>query len=317
MSRRQRRLLGVIFVVLFGFGIIWSVRRRQSSAVQEELIRKQQLEDAQKAAEADREAVSYIVPTQIIPRRTTITNQMVELKTVLKKEAPWSAKPGGSDPYPPSLDKVVGQIALVDLVPGEPIRSERLAGTDDMRAVSFAIDPKMRAVTIPIDPARAVGGFIRQGDYVDILGTFQIANGKQMTKRILQRVRILIVDRTFLKPEKQPEARKADEEKTKSEEQAKQGVPGNPTAAYANVGMVTFEVTPEDAEKLILASQKVPLTLALRNPTAPVVEDGDAPETVAVDDVVFSQPGQSVLESEAEVEMFEATGKRIVKVGVR
>lgn len=316
MNRRQRRLLGVIFVVLFGFGIFWAVRRRQASAAQEELLRKQQIEAAQKAAEADREMVTYVAPTQAIPQRTTITSQMVETRQVQKKVAPWAGKPGGSDPYPASLDKVVGQIALVDLVPGEPIRSERLAGADDMRAVSFAIDPKMRAVTIPIDPARAVGGFIRQGDFVDILGTFSIADGKQMTKRILQRVRILIVDKTFLKPER-ADARKADDERAKAEEQAKTGVPGNATSAYANVGMVTFEVTPEDAEKLVLASQKVPLTLALRNPTAPVVDEEQAPDTVAVDEVVFSPPGQSNLESEGTVEIFEALGKRVEKIGIR
>jgi pilus assembly protein CpaB len=302
----------VVGIVLFlGF----QLKRRRETAKLAQLRAQREQELALIEAQKQKELVTYVVPIEVIPKRTTITDRMVHVVSIEKSMAPWSNEEERKT-YPASVDQVVGRIAMVRLAVQEPVRKERLAAKDDLRAVSFIIEQGKRAVTIPIDLIRGVGGFIRQGDFVDVMASFQIPGGQSITKAILRKVRILIVDKTYVKDR----TAKDDSEDEDLEEKPKEpqpGVPQSSTQAYANLGMVTFEVTPAEAEKLVLASNKLPLTLVLRNPTDPKEDNEDS--TVTVDRDIFVDDSQLTVEPEqvGEVEVILGATKQVREVGVQ
>ncbi len=288
----------VVVVVLLGLFLMQVMRNRQDEAIRAQAAAELARQQAEEQLKKDQERIDYVVPTERIPKRTIISDRMVEVKSIEKRQAPWVGKPNAEAAYPKTLDEVVGRIALVELAPKEPLRFERLAAKDDLRAISFVITPGKRAVTIPMDAVRGVGGFIRQNDLVDIIGTFSLPDGRTLTRVLFQAAKVLIVDRTYVKENAPapttPEAAEAEKQQTID-------LPGNPNQAYANIAMVTFELPPADAEKLVLTSARIPLSLSLRNP-------GDAAEvpvedSIASDDDVFRDPKDPVKDPPTVVEV--------------
>lgn len=315
MNRRQRRMVGVVIVIGVVVFIGLQIKNRREVGRLAALRAQEAAARAAEEAKQQKELVSYVVPNEAIPKRTTLTDRMVRVVQVEKTVAPWSDE-AGRKAYPQSVDQVVGRIALVRLTAQEPIRKERLAAKDDLRAISFIIEPGKRAVTVPMDLIRGVGGFIRQGDFVDILASFPVPGGQTITKAILRRVRILIVDKTYVKA-KNPSEEEEQEEPPEGEKQGPAGVPGAPTQAYNALGMVTFEVTPDEAEKLVLASAKLNLTLVLRNPQDPLEEEGDP--TVTIDQDIFVDDSALTPNTEpvGEVELILGSAKETRAVGVQ
>jgi pilus assembly protein CpaB len=73
-----------------------------------------------------------------------------------------------------SLDQIAGTVAAVDLVPGEQllvsrfIQPEVFAEQDD-----FVVPDGLVEVTVSLSPERAVGGALRPGDLVAVMGSFE------------------------------------------------------------------------------------------------------------------------------------------------
>jgi pilus assembly protein CpaB len=97
----------------------------------------------------------------------------------------------------------------------------------------------MRALTVSVNNSSGVGGFILPDTRVDVLVTVSspVQKGESTTKIILEDIKVLAVDQTFERKEDDP----------------------------VIVQTVTLLVTPEDAEKLVLASTEGKLQLSLRN----------------------------------------------------
>lgn len=307
MNRRQKRLVSIVVVVLAVFFLYSQFRSQQRAAEDAKLEAQRKAEEEKARLAAQLEKVKYVVPREKIPKRTVITDAMIQVVEIEKKYAPWKDKKG-RERYPENKADVVNKIALTELAVKEPIHYGRLAAKDDLRAISFVIEPGKRAITIPMDPVRGVGGFIRQGDYVDIVGSFQTPGGAEtLTKTLFQRVRVLIVDRTYVR-EGGP-APETEEEKAQAAAAA-----GNPNQALANLAMVTFEVTPKDAEALVLAASRIPLHLVLRNPgDSQEVSDEDG----TVGDVdIFRNPAAPPPEPKGRVEVILGSEKISREVGV-
>lgn len=308
-------MVAIFVVVGIAVFIGWQIKRRREQGQLAALRAKREAELALLEAQKQKELVTYVVPNEVIPKRTIITDRMVRVVSVEKAMAPWGD--GDRKAYPASVDQVVGRIAMVRLAVQEPIRKERLAAKDDLRAVSFIIEQGKRAVTIPINLVRGVGGFIRQGDFVDVLGSFTVPGGQNITKNILRKVRILIVDKTYLKEKGEKSEEELEEEPTEAAAEPQPGVPQSSTQAYNNLGMVTFEVTPAEAEKLVLASAKIPLTLVLRNPNDPK-ESGEE-NSVTLDQDIFVDDSQLTVDTDpvGEVEVILGDQKQVREVGVQ
>jgi pilus assembly protein CpaB len=141
-----------------------------------------------------------------------------------------------------------------DIKAGDPVLTSALLGSREGNVVANALPEGMRAVSIAVSAEGMVAGFVKPGDYVDVVLSYRAtfsANDpspqvQEMVQRnldrmaaetILQDVKVLAVDQV------------ADKE---GKEDAKLG------------RTVTLAVTRKDAEKLVLATQMGKLTLILR-----------------------------------------------------
>ena len=159
------------------------------------------------------------------------------------KEIPWSANalPEGAFATKQELLSGGRRMALVSIAPNEPVLRARVTAPGQRAALSSMLDPGKRAVTVRVDDVRGVAGFIQPGDRVDVVLIRTEAESKLKegySDVILQYVKVLAIDQiTGERPEQ-------------------------PTIAKA----VTLEVSSEEAQKILLATNVGRLTLMLRQP---------------------------------------------------
>lgn len=109
---------------------------------------------------------------------------------------------------PEALDKMVGAVARVELVAGEPVTTNKLVHPGTTGFMSVMLTPGMRAVSIEIEPESAAGGFIQPNDRVDIIVTREVesntnsANSMQgfRSDLILSNIRVLAIDHIYGPP---------------------------------------------------------------------------------------------------------------------
>lgn len=141
-----------------------------------------------------------------------------------------------------TIAEVVGRGVLVPMGANEPVLDSKLAPKEAGSGFTTAIPEGMRAVAVKVNDVIGVAGFVLPGTRVDIIvsGSSDTGpNGTDISKVILENVQVLSAGQNI-----------------------DQEVNGKPQ----NVQVVTLLVTPDDAQKLALASVDGRLQLALRNP---------------------------------------------------
>ena len=146
-----------------------------------------------------------------------------------------------------------GRVAVRHLSPGDSVTEQKLMpreGTAGAGVMTYIVPQGHRAVTVGVNEVAGVAGFLAPQNRVDIVLTTQIPSSpsQNISKIVLQDVPILATGQIT---------------------EQKEGKP-------AIVPTVTLDLTPGDAEKLILASSKGSLQLLLRNivDTAPAEANG-------------------------------------------
>jgi pilus assembly protein CpaB len=147
-----------------------------------------------------------------------------------------------------SPDKLVGRVAVVAIAAREPVTDFKLAPEGSAGGLSSMIPEGYRAMTVKVDDVVGVNGFIMPGALVDVVVVINPAENTQqdpISKIVLQNIKVLANGQNIDRPksEREPESVKA----------------------------VTLQVTPEQAEKLALASTEGKLQLVMRN----AVDQGD------------------------------------------
>jgi len=146
-------------------------------------------------------------------------------------------------------DKLVGRVAVVRISAREPITETRLAPIGAAGGLSSVIPDGFRAMTVKVDDVVGVSGFIMPGTLVDIVVVIDPPESKteqgKVSKIVLQNIKVLASGQNIDKPKNEKEAER--------------------------VKAVTLQVTPEQAEKLALASSEGTLQLVMRNS----VDQGD------------------------------------------
>jgi pilus assembly protein CpaB len=140
------------------------------------------------------------------------------------------------------LDQVVGRVAIMPIGVRETITNLKLAPAGVGGGLPAVIPAGYRAMTVKVDDVVGVSGFIMPGSYVDVIAVIVSAsqqNGEPMSKTVLQNIKVLASGPKIDSPENQRE----------------------PTSVKA----VTLQVTPEQAEKLVLAANEGKLQLVMRN----------------------------------------------------
>ena len=142
-----------------------------------------------------------------------------------------------------TAEKLAGRVAVVNIAAREPITEARLAPEGTAAGLSAVIPEGYRAMTVKVDDAAGISGFIQPGTMVDVVVTIDPAEGASrqdpVSKIVLQNIKVLANGQNIDKPENEREAN--------------------------SVKAVTLQVTPEQAEKLALASAEGKLQLVMRN----------------------------------------------------
>jgi pilus assembly protein CpaB len=125
----------------------------------------------------------------------------------------------------------------------EPITESRLAPEGTAAGLSAVIPEGYRAMTVKVDDAAGISGFITPGTLVDVVVVIDPREGSAqqdpISKIVLQNIKVLANGQNIDKPKDEREA--------------------------TSVKAVTLQVTPEQAEKLALATSEGKLQLVMRN----------------------------------------------------
>lgn len=133
-------------------------------------------------------------------------------------------------------DDVVGKSVLYPLQEGEPITARQLASSSGLSA---RIPAGMRAISLKSNEVVGVAGYLLPGTHVDVLVTVRSANSTDpVTSIVLQDAQVLTAGEKM-----QPD----------------------PDGRASKVDVVTLLVSPEDAEKIVLASTQGTVHFVLRN----------------------------------------------------
>jgi pilus assembly protein CpaB len=136
-------------------------------------------------------------------------------------------------------DKVIGRGVIIPISRGEFILTAKLAGENAGYGLPALIPPGMRAVSVRVNDTSSVAGFVQPGTRVDVLLTGNpTGSNEQQTTTILENVAVIA---------------------------AGQKLERNIGEARASA-VVTLLVSPDDAEKLTLASNQGHIQLVLRSP---------------------------------------------------
>lgn len=240
------------------------------------------------------------VPTQmvIVPTMPIQEGKTIGMSDVTSVKWPSEFLPKGA-----TFDvetQVVGRVALQNLFPGEPIFKVKVSGSNTRGGLPAVIPNGLRAVSIAVTEVKGVAGFVKPGDHVDVLSTFEIdppegGDKQRITRTVLQNVLVLASAQTMVrdqkfdletpdgvtrgeatvKGEEDTKAKKDDKKKKKApsdrdlEKAAKEREKARKDAEKAArlVSSVTLALTPEQVEALSLAEESGDIRLSLRPET--------------------------------------------------
>lgn len=190
-----------------------------------------------------RNLANVVVAKVEIPVGTRVTKEVLTVAQFPRNVAPEGAI-GAID------DKLIGRVVVTRISPREPVTESRLAPVGAAGGLSSVIPEGFRAMTVKVDDVVGVSGFIMPGTLVDIVVVTsppkKSGQEEMISKIVLQNIKVLASGQNIDKPKNDRDVERA-------------------------VKAVTLQVTPEQAEKLALASSEGKLQLVMRNS----VDQGD------------------------------------------
>ena len=148
----------------------------------------------------------------------------------LAKSAMGAGDPGRMGAY-------FGAVVRESIGAGEPVTDKKVVRAGASGVLAVTLQPGMRAMSLPMTADSGVGGFVLPGDHVDVVQIQKTPTGVQAAT-VMRNVRVLAIDQST----------KAD------------------TKADAKVGtQATIELSPTQAEDMVLARAQGDLTLVLRS----------------------------------------------------
>jgi len=184
-------------------------------------------------AKVESEVVSVAVAAADLPWGTKLEPEMIKTLPYLKESIP----PGSFL----DTESLKGRVVISPLRQNEPILECRLAPDSvTTGGISAIVKPGKRALAVKGDKVIGLSGFIKPGNWVDVLVTItNPLNKRKMTKTVLENILVLATGIEI--------------------EENKEGGKPNPVDVY------TLEVTPKEGEKLSIAATEGKVHFALRN----------------------------------------------------
>jgi pilus assembly protein CpaB len=183
-----------------------------------------------------RDLNNVVVAKTEIPVGAKITAEQVTLLPIPNGSAPEGAFR--------KLEDAIDRVAVTPIGLREPITSLKLAPIGTESGLSAVIPPGYRGLTVKVDEVVGVSGFVMPGSYVDVVAVIvpvQAGAAAQgpISKIVLQNIKVLASGAKLDSPSDQREP--------------------------SHVNAVTLLVTPDQAEKLVLAANESKLQLVMRN----------------------------------------------------
>jgi pilus assembly protein CpaB len=202
-----------------------------------------------------------IADTAAAKKKILVATTALPAGTLLRaKDVVWQAIAGAAEPGQivrpsgassnanPDLDEqapaeVNGAALRASVTAGEPIRRTAIVKPADRDFLQIVLSAGARAIAIPVATGGASTGLLYPGDRVDVILTQTFKNDPPLTRRsvsetVVESLRVLAVDAPDTKP----------------------------TGTSNSFGRtVTLEVTPEQAEKINVATELGKLSLTLRS----------------------------------------------------
>jgi len=181
--------------------------------------------------------VSEAVATQrvIVAAAEIPGGKTIEASQLKLADWPKASVPSGSFN---ANEQVVGRVAIQTIQTGDNVTEAKLVPKEGpISVLTYKIPEGHRAMTVSVDQVAGVAGFLTPGNMVDVvLTTTPLGSTQPISKIVLQNMPILAIGQTV----------------------------ENREGKAVIVPTVTMDVTPEDAEKLAIASTQGRLQLVLR-----------------------------------------------------
>ncbi|ADG83643.1 Flp pilus assembly protein CpaB [Thermincola potens] len=214
------------------------------------------LEQVKKAA-TNVTTKKVVVANVNIPARTVITGDMVSVKDVPEEFV-----------HPNAVldeEQVIGFVSGSDISAGEQVLREKILRKEgNPVSLSYQVPLGSRAMSVPINEVTGVGGLVRPGDRVDVIGTIELETSNPASNQqtgptqttvahvLLQNVEVLAVGDNFT-----PATNRA-------VNQGKEDAKNNQSDTGAK--NVTLAIPADKMQALTLMLDHGKVTLALRSP---------------------------------------------------
>jgi pilus assembly protein CpaB len=138
------------------------------------------------------------------------------------------------------IEDIVNRGIVAQVLENEPLTESKLAPVGSGAGLPPTIPPGMRALSVRVNEVVGVAGFVVPGTRVDVLVSLK-ENNDSTTRVVISNVQVLTAGTRY------------DQDKSKN---------GDPIPT----SVVTLLLTPDDASRVVLASNEGQLMLTLRNP---------------------------------------------------
>src|SRR5438105_9777283 len=184
-----------------------------------------------RTASSSEAGVDVVVAANDIPIGAKIDNKDVKVVKFPAANIPQGA--------PSRLSQVLGRGVVLAITKGEFVLPYKLAAENAGSGLPGLIPPGMRAVSVRVNEVVAVAGFVIPGTRVDVLLTGNPGSGQQQTTTVLENVGVIAAGPRLER---------------------------NAAGEAQMAPVITLLVSPDESQKLTLASTEGRIQLSLRNP---------------------------------------------------
>ncbi|HSI48228.1 MAG TPA: Flp pilus assembly protein CpaB [Ideonella sp.] len=196
---------------------------------------KRRLAEMEDAMNKKNETVEVVVAKRDLERGELLSGDVVAVRQIPKQYA----HDGGVKPD--QFDAFENQRLAVPVKRGEEVLAVHTEGAGT-NVFSSALKKGSRALTFEVDAVNSISGMLRPGDHIDLIYTARgTGDGPDVTLPLLSNVPVLATDQTLTKRD-------------------------DGTGKERSFTTVTMEVSPVDANRIIVAKSSGQLTAVLRHP---------------------------------------------------
>jgi len=196
---------------------------------------KSRMSELEEDAKRGQTTVDVVVAKRDLERGDSIDSEAVAVRSMPKQYVHESAL------RPEQFSTIENQRLAVPLKRGEALLTSLVEGNGSA-VFSATLRKGLRALTFEVDMVNSISGMLRPGDRIDLIYSSRGLDGaREMTLPLLSNVTVLATDQTLTKRE-------------------------DATGKLRSFSTITLELSPVDADRVIVAKASGQLTAVLRHP---------------------------------------------------